>query len=78
MNRQNPNPYQQDQSQHIMSQEQRISRTEHTVSRQVTQQRGQCWIVLPTLLLWDYIAVLFVFFVIFAFLCHKITVQFVP
>lgn len=54
MHRQNQNPYQQqDQSQQFMSQEQRISRTEHTVSRQVTQQRGQCWIVLPTLLLWD-------------------------
>lgn len=64
MNRQNPNPYQQDQSQQFISQEQRISRTEHTVSRQVTQQRGQCWIVLPTLLLWDYIAVFFVFFTI--------------
>lgn len=61
MHRQNPNPYQQDQSQQFISQEQRISRTEHTVSRQVTQQRGQCWIVLPTLLLWDYIAVFFAF-----------------
>lgn len=61
MHRQNSNPYQQDQSQQYYSQEQRISRTEHTVSRQVTQQRGQCWIVLPTLLLWDYKAVSFSF-----------------